>query len=75
MVISVIVVQQEYVGVRYKKMKIKCAGRYAGEEYECEDGFVHNGKWDDKELIVHQKLEEEADNKHDYWLGFLEIKK
>jgi len=32
MVMSVIVVQQEYVGVRYKKMKIKCAGRYAGEE-------------------------------------------
>jgi len=56
-------------------MKIKCAGRYAGEENTCEWDFVHNGEWDDKELEKHQKMEEEADNKYDYWLGFLEVKK
>lgn len=72
---SVIVALLEYVGVRYKKMKIKCAGRYAGEEHICEWDFVHNGEWDDEELEDHQKMEEEDDNKYDYWLGFLEVKK
>lgn len=56
-------------------MKIKCAGRWAGEKYKCEWAFVHNGKWDDKKLEEHQKVEESEDNKYDYWLGFLEVKK
>ncbi len=67
--------RREYVGVRYKKMRIRCAGRYADGKYRCEYKFVHNGEWDDKELEEHQKLEEEDDSKYDYWLGFLEVKK
>jgi len=56
-------------------MKIKCEGRYADGFHKCEFSFVHEGKWDDKELGEHQKLEESEDNKYDYWLGFLEVKK
>ncbi len=56
-------------------MKCKCDGRWAGEHIKCEYGFTYEGKWDDKELEEHQKLEENDDNKYDFWVGFQEIKK
>ena len=56
-------------------MKIKCEGRYADGFHKCEFRFVHEGKWNDKELEEHQKLEEDEDSKYDFWVGFQEIKK
>ena len=51
---------------------IYCVGRYfknCGHKV-CETGFSHIGKWGDKELVEHEKLEQQVDNEDNWHVGF-----
>ena len=50
-------------------MIIICKGIQKNQRLEkCE--FVHNGNWDDSDLIEHQKYHKSLENKNYSWLGF-----
>lgn len=50
-------------------MIIICKGIQKNHQLEkCE--FIHNGNWEDSELIEHQKYHKSLENEHYSWLGF-----
>jgi hypothetical protein len=50
---------------------IKCNGLWHEGQVYCK--FEHIGKWGDKDLIEHEKLERAKENKNTYWCGFEEV--
>ena len=50
-------------------MIIICKGIHKNHRLEkCE--FVHDGNWDDSELVEHQKYHKSLENENYSWLGF-----
>ena len=49
-------------------MIIYCRGIWCEGLEEC--SFIHHGKWGDKELNEHEKIELDKENKTTFWLGF-----
>ena len=50
-------------------MIIICKGTQKNHRLEkC--AFIHDGTWEDKELVEHQKYHETLENENYSWLGF-----
>ena len=50
-------------------MIIICKGIEKNRRFEkC--GFLHDGNWEDIELVEHQKYHQSLEDKNYFWLGF-----